>query len=75
MTILTTLDVLIIVSTLVIAGAGVYLILIMRRLSHMMKVADRFALTLEKLQDALSVLDRIPTNMVRRITERFTKKK
>lgn len=75
MTILTTLDVLIIVSTLVIAGVGVYLILILRRFAHMSRVADRFAHTIEKFQDAFSIIDRIPTEMIRRVTDKFPKRK
>ena len=51
MTPLTSLDVLIIVSTIVIAGVGVYLIVILRRFAHMSRVADRFAQTIEKFQD------------------------
>lgn len=75
MTILTTLDVLIIVSTLVIAGVGVYLILILRRFAHMSRVADRFAHTIEKFQDAFSIIDRIPTEIIRRVTDKFPKRK
>lgn len=75
MTPITTLDVLIIVSTVVIAWTGVYLIVILRRFAHMSRVADRFAHTIEKFQDAFAIIDRIPTEMIRRMTDKFPKKK
>ncbi len=75
MTPLTSLDVLIIVSTIVIAGVGVYLILILRRFAHMSRVADRFAHTIEKFQDAFAIIDRIPTEMIRRVTDNLPRKK
>lgn len=72
---LTTLDVLTIVATIVIAGTGFYLILILRRFSHMSRVADRFAHTIEKFQDAFAIIDRIPTEMIRRVTDKIPKHK
>lgn len=75
MTPLTLLDVLIVVSAIVIAGAGLFLILILRRVAHISKVFDRFAQTIEKFQDALSILDKIPTSMVRHITDKLPRKK
>ncbi len=75
MTPITTLDVLIIVSTVVIAWVGVYLIIILRRFAHMSRVADRFAHTIEKFQDAFAIIDRIPTEMIRRVTDKFPWKK
>lgn len=75
MTPITTLDVLIIVSTVVIAVTGVYLALILHRFAHMSRVADRFAHTIEKFQDAFAIIDRIPTEMVRRVTDTFQRKK
>jgi hypothetical protein len=75
MTPITTLDVLIIVSTVVIAWAGVYLIIILRRFAHMSRVADRFAHTIEKFQDAFAIIDRIPTEMIRRVTDKLPRKK
>jgi len=75
MTPLTTLDILIVVSTIVIAGAGIYLIMILRRFAHMSRVADRFAHTIEKFQDAFAIIDRIPTEMIRRVTDKFPKSK
>lgn len=75
MTPITTLDVLIIVSTVVIAWVGVYLIIILRRFAHMSRVADRFAHTVEKFQDAFAIVDRIPTEMIRRMTDKLPRKK
>lgn len=75
MTPITTLDVLIIVSTVVIAWVGVYLIIILRRFAHMSRVADRFAHTVEKFQDAFAIIDRIPTEMIRRMTDKLPRKK
>ena len=75
MTPLTSLDVLIIVSTIVIAGVGVCLIVILRRFAHMSRVADRFAQTIEKFQDAFAIIDRIPTEMIRRVTDHLPRKK
>ena len=75
MTILSTLDILIIVSTLVIACVGVYLVIILHRVSHMTRVADRFAQTVEKFQDVFAIIDDIPTNIIRKITDSIPKKK
>ena len=75
MTPLTSLDVLIIVSTIVIAGVGVYLIVILRRFAHMSRVADRFANTIEKFQDAFAIFDKIPTDMIRRAKDALSHKK
>lgn len=75
MTPITTLDVLIIVSTVVIAWAGGYLIIILHRFAHMSRVADRFARTVEKFQDAFAIIDRIPTEMIRRVTDKFPRNK
>ncbi len=72
---LTTLDILLIVSTVVIACVGVYLIVILHRFAHMSRVADRFAHTVEKFQDAFAILDRIPTEMIRRVTDHLPSKK
>ena len=75
MTPLNSLDVLIIVSTVVIAGVGLYLIIILHRLAHMSRVADRFAQTVEKFQDAFAIIDKIPTDIVRRVTDHLPSKK
>jgi flagellar basal body-associated protein FliL len=75
MTPLSPLDILIIVSTLVIACVGVYLIIILSRVSHMTRVADRFAQTIEKFQDVFAIIDDIPTNIIRKITDSFPKNK
>ena len=75
MTTLTSLDILIVVSTIVIAGVGIYLIAILRRLAHMSRVADRFAHTIEKFQDAFAIVDRIPSEMIRRVTDNLPRKK
>ncbi len=72
---LSTLDVLIIVSTVVIACVGVYLVIILHRVSHMTRVADRFAQTVEKFQDVFAIIDDIPTNIIRKITDSIPKKK
>lgn len=72
---LTTLDILLVVSTVVIACVGVYLIVILHRVAHMSRVADRFAHTIEKFQDAFAILDRIPTEMIRRVTDHLPSKK
>ncbi len=74
MTTLTTLDILIIVSTLVIAGIGAYLVIILHRFAHMSRVADRFAKMIEKFQDALAIIEKVPTDMVRKITDKIPKK-
>ena len=75
LTTLTTLDILYIVSSIVIAGVGLYLIIILRRFAHMSRVADRFAHTVEKFQDAFSIIDKIPTDIVRRVTDHLPSKK
>lgn len=75
LTTLTTLDILYIVSSIVIAGVGLYLIIILRRFAHMSRVADRFAHTIEKFQDAFSIIDKIPTDIVRRVTDHLPSKK
>ena len=75
MTPLNSLDVLIIVSTVVIAGVGLYLIIILHRLAHMSRVADRFAQTVEKFQDAFAIIDKIPTDIVRRVTDHLPSNK
>lgn len=75
MTPLTTLDILIIVSTLVIAGVGIYAMVILHRVAHMSRVADRFAHTIEKFQDMFSIIDKIPTDIVRRVTDNLSHKK
>lgn len=75
MTPLTPLDVLTIVSTIVIAGVGTYLMVILHRFAHISRVADRFAHTVEKFQDAFAILDRIPTEMIRRVTDSLPRKK
>ncbi|MFA6080489.1 MAG: hypothetical protein WC753_03350 [Candidatus Gracilibacteria bacterium] len=75
MTILSSLDILAIVSTLVIACVGVYLVIILHRVAHMTRVADRFAQTVEKFQDVFAIVDDIPTNMIRKITDSFPKSK
>jgi uncharacterized protein YoxC len=72
---LTTLDVLIVVSTIIIAGVGVYLIIILHRFAHISRVVDRFATTIEKFQDIFSVIDRIPTDIVRKVTDHLPHKK
>jgi|GEM_PF-1017783 len=73
MTILSSLDILIIVSTLVIACVGIYLVIILHRVSHMTRVADRFAQTVEKFQDIFAIIDDIPTNIIRKITDSLPK--
>lgn len=75
LTTLTTLDVLLIVSTIVIAGVGMYAIIILRRFAHMSRVADRFAHTIERFQDAFAIIDKIPTDIVRRVTDHLPSKK
>lgn len=75
MTPLNSLDVLIIVSTIVIAGVGTYLMVILHRVAHMSRVADRFAHTIEKFQDAFAIIDRIPTEMIRRVTDQLPRRK
>ncbi len=75
MTILSPLDILAIVSTLVIACVGVYLIMILHRVAHMTRVADRFAHTVEKFQDVFAIMDDIPTNIIRKVTDSIPKKK
>ena len=72
---LTTLDVFIIVSTIVIAGVGAYLVVILHRFAHMSRVADRFAHTIERFQDAFAIIDKIPTDIVRRVTDHLPSKK
>ncbi len=72
---LTVLDILIIVSTVVVAVLGVYLAIILHRFAHMSRVADRFAHTVERFQDAFAIIDRIPTDMIRRVTDKFPHKK
>ncbi len=75
MTPLSSLDILIIVSTLVIACSGVYLVIILHRVSHITRVADRFAQTIEKFQDVFAIIDDIPTSIIRKITDSLPKKK
>ena len=75
MTILTPLDIFYIVSSIVVAWAGVYLIIILSRVSHMTRVADRFAQTVEKFQDVFAIVDEIPTNIIRKITDSLPKSK
>jgi hypothetical protein len=41
----------------------------------MTRVADRFAQTIEKFQDVFAIIDDIPTNIIRKITDTFPKKK
>jgi len=41
----------------------------------MSRVADRFARTVEKFQDAFAIIDRIPTEMIRRVTDKFPRNK
>jgi hypothetical protein len=74
-TTLTTLDVLIVVSTIVIGIVGFYLMVILHRFAHMSRVADRFAKTLERFQDAFSIIEKIPTDIVRRITDHIPSNK
>ena len=72
---LTTLDILFVVCSIVIAGTGFYIIIILHRVSHMTKVADRFANTVEKFQDAFAIFDKIPTDMIRRAKDALSRKK
>jgi uncharacterized protein YoxC len=72
---LSTLDILIITSTIFIAIIGVYLTIILHRVAHMTQVADRVAHTVEKFQDLFSVIDRVPTDIIKRITNVLPKKK
>lgn len=75
MTSLNPLDIFYIVSTVVIACVGVYLVIILHRVSHMTRVADRFAQTVEKFQDVFAIIDDIPTNIIRKITDSIPKTK
>lgn len=72
---LTTLDILVIVSTIVIAGVGIYLVIILHRFAHISRVVDRFAHTIERFQDAFAIIDKIPTDIVRRVTDHLPSKK
>mgnify|MGYP001015546943 CR=1 FL=1 len=75
LTALTTLDILIIVSTIVIGIIGFYLMIILHRFAHMSRVADRFAKTVERFQDAFSIIEKIPTDIVRRVTDHLPSNK
>lgn len=75
LTTLNSLDILIIVSTIVIACVWLYLTLILHRVFHMSRVADRFAKTIERFQDIFSIIDRIPTDIVRKVTDNLPHKK
>lgn len=72
---LSSVDILVIVTTLVVACVGFYLVIILHRVAHMTKVADRCAHTVEKFQDLFSVLERIPTDMIRKISDSLPRKK
>lgn len=73
MTVLSSLDLLLIVSTIVIAVSGIYTVVILHRVAHMMYVADRFAQTIEKFQDIFAIVDNIPTNIIRKMSHSFSK--
>lgn len=75
MTSLNPLDIFYIVSSIVVGCAGIYLIIILHRVSHMTRVADRFAQTVEKFQDVFAIIDDIPTNIIRKITDSLPKTK
>jgi len=75
MTILTPQDIFYIVSAIVVAWTGVYLIIILSRVSHMTRIADRFARTIEKFQDVFAIVDQIPTNIIRKVTDSLLKSK
>jgi hypothetical protein len=53
----------------------VYLAIILHRFAHMSRVADRFARTIERFQDAFAIIDKIPTDIVRRVTDHLPSKK
>ena len=72
---LTTLDILTIVSTIVIAGIGTYLMIILHHVMHMVRVADRFARLVEKFQDAFAIVEKIPTDFIRHMTDHLSFKK
>lgn len=72
---LTSLDILLIVTTVVVACAGVFLIVILKRVAHIVSVADRFATTVEKFQDLFTVIERIPAEMIRKISDRLPRNK
>lgn len=71
---LNSLDIFYITSSIVIGCVGVYLIIILHRVAHITHVADRFAKTIEKFQDVFAILDEVPTNIIRKITQSLPKK-
>lgn len=72
---LNSLDIFYITSSIIVGCAGVYLIIILHRVAHITSVADRFARTVEKFQDIFAIIDEVPTNIIRKITESLPKTK
>ena len=75
MTSLTPLDIFLIVSTVVVAIVGIYLVIILHRVTRATKVMDRVTMTAMKFQDAFAIVEKIPANIVHKVTDSLPSKK
>lgn len=68
---LDTLDVFLIVCTVVVAIVGVYLIFTLKRVNHITKVADDLATVVENVTTSLNILEKIPLESIQKVVEKI----
>ena len=68
---LTTLDIFLIVCAIVVALVGLYLVMTLRKIRHITKVADDVATVVEKAMQLVGVLEKIPLESVQKFVEKI----
>lgn len=68
---MTTLDMFLVVCSVVVLGVGIYLIFTLRRISHITKVADDVATIVENLTRSLQILEKIPLETVQKVVQKM----
>lgn len=68
---LTTLDIFLIVASIVVALVGIYLVAILSRVSHISKVADQIATGVENVIGVLGILEKVPLESVQKVVEKI----
>lgn len=72
-TMMTTMDMFLVVCSVVVLGVGIYLIFTLRRVSHITKVVDDIATVIENLTKSLNILEKIPLDSVQKMVEKLPK--
>ena len=68
-------DLLIIVSTAVIAIVGIMLTIVLVRVFHTLGTVNRASDVAEKVMDACAILDKVPLKNIRKVTDKIPIKK